>query len=72
VAIAPDLVSLNVGVQVMNALMLPLVVGMLIALAHRALPEAHRLKGRYLWVVITVTSVICVLGVIGGIGGVLG
>ena len=52
--------------------MLPLVVGMLIALAHRALPEAHRLKGRYLWVVITVTSVICVLGVIGGIGGVLG
>lgn len=72
VAIAPDLVSLNVGVQVMNALMLPLVVGMLIALANRALPEAHRLKGAYLWVVVAVTAVICVLGVIGGVGGVMG
>ena len=45
VAVWPNLVSLNVGVQVMNALMLPLVLGFLIALAVKALPRAHRLRG---------------------------
>jgi len=72
VAVAPDLVSLNVGVQVMNALMLPLVLGMLIALANRALPGKHRLQGWYLWLVIAVATLTCTLGVIGGVGGVLG
>jgi Mn2+/Fe2+ NRAMP family transporter len=43
VAMAPDLVSLNVAVQVMNAFMLPVVLGFLIALAVKALPAAHRL-----------------------------
>jgi Mn2+/Fe2+ NRAMP family transporter len=71
VAIAPNLVSLNVGVQVMNALMLPLVLGMLIALANKALPGPHRLHGRYLWVVIAVAAITCALGLIGGIGGVI-
>ena len=37
----------NVGVQVMNALLLPLVLGFLIALARRALPRSHRLRGTY-------------------------
>jgi len=69
---APDLVSLNVGVQVMNALLLPLVVGFLIALACRTLPPARRLRGWYLWLVIAVTAVTCALGVWGGMGGVLG
>ncbi len=69
VAIAPDLVSLNVDVQVMNALMLPLVLGMLIALANRALPGPHRLRGWYLWLVIAVSGVTCALGVVGGVGG---
>ena len=39
VAVWPNLVSLNVGVQVMNALLLPLVLGFLIALAVKALPR---------------------------------
>ena len=43
----PNLVSLNVAVQVMNALLLPLVLGFLIALAIYALPEPHRLRGFY-------------------------
>ncbi len=38
VALWPDLVALNIGVQVMNALMLPVVLGLLIALAVKALP----------------------------------
>ena len=69
VAVWPDLVSLNVGVQVMNALMLPLVLGFLIALAVRALPHAHRLRGVYLWVVVIVSFVTCALGVVGGFAG---
>ncbi|HET9018310.1 MAG TPA: divalent metal cation transporter [Acetobacteraceae bacterium] len=69
VGLVPDLVSLNLGVQVMNALLLPLVLGFLVLLAIRALPAAHRLRGGYLWVVGSVVSVTCALGVWGGIGG---
>jgi hypothetical protein len=65
----PDLVSLNVAVQVMNAFMLPLVLGFLIALAVRALPGAYRLRGVYLWVVLVVAAVTCALGVFGGLSG---
>jgi Mn2+/Fe2+ NRAMP family transporter len=71
VGIAPDLVSLNVAVQVMNALMLPLVLGFLIALAVRALPPERRLRGWYLWLVLAITAICCAFGVIGGIGGLL-
>jgi NRAMP (natural resistance-associated macrophage protein)-like metal ion transporter len=69
VAVWPDLVSLNVGVQVMNALMLPIVLGFLIALAVRTLPRAHRLRGPYLWVVLAVSALTCALGVFGGLSG---
>jgi Mn2+/Fe2+ NRAMP family transporter len=65
----PDLVSLNVGVQVMNALLLPLVLGFLIALAVKALPRPYRLRGPYLWVVSAVSAVTCALGVFGGLSG---
>ena len=51
VGVAPDLVSLNVGVQVMNALLLPLVLGFLVLLAMRALPPSVRLRGAYRLVV---------------------
>jgi NRAMP (natural resistance-associated macrophage protein)-like metal ion transporter len=69
VAIWPDLVSLNVGVQIMNALMLPLVLGFLIALAVRALPAEHRLRGWYFWVVSVVVGLTTLLGVFGGFSG---
>ena len=69
VAVWPNLVSLNVAVQVMNAFMLPLVLGFLIALAIKALPGAYRLRGAYLWVVVTVATVTCALGVFGGLSG---
>lgn len=70
VAKVPDLVSLNVAVEVMNALMLPLVLGFLVALATRALPEEHRLRGSYRWIVIGLSSLIAVLGVYGGVSGI--
>ncbi len=69
VGIVPDLVSLNVGVQVMNALLLPLVLGFLVLLAVRALPPSVRLRGAYLRLVVVVCALTCALGVWGGIGG---
>ena len=65
----PDLVALNVGVQVMNALLLPVVLGFLIALSRRALPPAWRLRGWYYGLVLAVAAVTCVLGVFGGFSG---
>ncbi|MGH8318807.1 MAG: NRAMP family divalent metal transporter [Steroidobacteraceae bacterium] len=65
----PDLVALNIGVQVMNALMLPLVLGFLVLLAFKALPAEHRLKGAYAWLVVTVSVLTAGLGVYGGITG---
>ena len=67
VALVPDLVALAVGVEVMNALMLPLVLGLLVALAMRALPPAHRLRGVYAVVVIAVVVLTSLLGVYGGL-----
>ncbi len=69
VAVWPNLVSLNVGVQVMNALLLPLVLGFLIALAIFGLPGERRLRGWYMWVVIVVAGLTTALGVFGGFSG---
>ena len=71
VGFAPNLVSLNVGVQVMNALLLPLVLGFLIRLAMVTLPPRYRLQGWYFWVVLIVCAMTCVLGVYGGLSGIL-
>jgi NRAMP (natural resistance-associated macrophage protein)-like metal ion transporter len=70
VAVVPNLVSLNVAVEVMNALMLPIVLGFLIALAIRALPSEHRLRGIYRWVVIGISTLTAGLGIYAGISGI--
>jgi len=54
---------------VMNALLLPLVLGFLVALSVWALPPAVRLRGWYLWVVIAVLTATTALGVFGGFSG---
>jgi Mn2+/Fe2+ NRAMP family transporter len=69
VGLWPDLVSLNVAIQVMNALLLPVVLGFLIMLARRALPRAQRLAGPAYAVVLTVALLTCLLGVFGGFSG---
>jgi Mn2+/Fe2+ NRAMP family transporter len=69
VDLAPNLVALNIGVEVMNALMLPIVLGFLVLLAFRALPPEHRLKGPYAWLVVAVSILTAGLGVYGGITG---
>jgi Mn2+/Fe2+ NRAMP family transporter len=70
VGVWPDLVSLNVAVQVMNAFMLPVVLGFVIALAVKTLPGPYRPRGVYLWVVVIVAVVTGALGVFGGLSGV--
>jgi Mn2+/Fe2+ NRAMP family transporter len=66
-----NLVSLSVGVQVMNALLLPIVLGFLFLLARR-LPERHRLKGAYAAIVGVVMLATVVFGVYSGIAGLWG
>jgi NRAMP (natural resistance-associated macrophage protein)-like metal ion transporter len=71
VGIAPNLVSLNIAVEVMNALMLPLVLGFLVLLAMKALPPERRLRGVYGWIVIGVSALTASLAVYGGLSGAL-
>ncbi len=54
-----NLVSLSVGVEVMNALLLPIVLGFLYILARKTLPEKYQLKNGYavfVGIILTVTS----------------
>ncbi|MDX2164564.1 MAG: divalent metal cation transporter [Gammaproteobacteria bacterium] len=54
-----NLVSLSVAVEVMNALLLPIVLGFLYILARKTLPEKYQLKGKYAvfcGILLTVTS----------------
>jgi Mn2+/Fe2+ NRAMP family transporter len=62
-----DLVSLNIGAQVLNALLMPLVIGFLVALAATALPEPFRLRGARLAIVVAITAAVSALGVFGGV-----
>ena len=63
-----NLVTLSVGVQVMNAMLLPIVLGFLFLLA-RKLPEAYRIKGWYAWLVGGLMLVTTVLGLYAGVTG---
>jgi NRAMP (natural resistance-associated macrophage protein)-like metal ion transporter len=66
-----NLVSLSVGVQVMNALLLPIVLGFLYLLARR-LPKPHRLQGGYAVIVAIVIAASILFGVYSGISGLWG
>ncbi|WP_246686371.1 MULTISPECIES: divalent metal cation transporter [unclassified Methylobacterium] len=71
VQLVPNLVALNVAVEVMNALLLPLALGFLILLATRALPPDRRVEGTYKWVVYVVsglTIAFAMVGVLDGVG----
>lgn len=57
------LVKLAISVEVMNALLLPLVLGFLIALAFRVLPEGYRLSRVEKVAVIVISGLVMLLGV---------
>lgn len=65
----PDLVALNVAVEVMNALLLPLVLGFLLYLAARVLPHPHRLRGIHLYVATGTCGLTSLVAVWCGISG---
>ncbi|MFZ1964864.1 MAG: divalent metal cation transporter [Roseiarcus sp.] len=71
VGFAPDLVWLNIAAQVLNAFLMPLVIGFLVALAVTALPASLRPRGLYLWVLIGVSAVVIAVGLTGGVAGLM-
>jgi Mn2+/Fe2+ NRAMP family transporter len=64
-----NLVNLSVAVEVMNALLLPIVLGFLFLLAIKALPEPHRLRGGYAWFVGIILGLTALFGLYAGIAG---
>jgi Mn2+/Fe2+ NRAMP family transporter len=72
VGFALDLVWLNIAAQVLNALLLPLVIGLLLALAVKTLPEATRPRGAYLWILIAISISVMAVGVFGAASGLFG
>jgi Mn2+/Fe2+ NRAMP family transporter len=68
---ASDLVWLNIAAQVLNALLMPLAIGFLVALAATVLPEPCRLVGWRLRLLVGVSAAVCALGVFGGLQAVL-
>jgi Mn2+/Fe2+ NRAMP family transporter len=71
VGLAPDLVWLTIAAQVLNAFLMPLTIGFLVALAVTALPEALRPRGVYLWALIGVSTIVSAIGLYGGVAGAL-
>jgi NRAMP (natural resistance-associated macrophage protein)-like metal ion transporter len=72
VASGANLVALSVGVQVLNAALLPIVLGFLFALATRALPERYRLKGGRAVLVGVTMALTAGLGVYAAVAGIFG
>lgn len=69
VASGINLVHLSVGVNVMNALLLPIVLGFLFLLARKALPKEYRLRGFYGWLVLIVLAATALFGLYAGLVG---
>jgi len=65
--LASSLVWLNIAAQVLNAFLMPLVIGFLVALAVKALPEPYRLKGWRLGLIVAISALVSAVGVFGGL-----
>lgn len=66
-----NLVNLSVAIEVMNALLLPIVLGFLYLLALKALPQPYRLQGWYAVAVGIILFVTSGFGLVTGIFGML-
>ncbi len=69
--LAPDLIWLTIAAQVLNAFLLPLVIGLLVALAVTMLPATIRPRGVYLGALIAVCVLVIAMGLFGGVFGLL-
>jgi hypothetical protein len=50
---------------------MPVVIGFLVALGVKALPEPLRVRGAYLWALIVISVVVSAVGVYGGVAGLM-
>jgi Mn2+/Fe2+ NRAMP family transporter len=66
------LVSLSVAVEVLNALLLPIVLGFLYQLARRALPPEYRLRGWYAGLVGFIILITAAFGLYAAVSGIVG
>lgn len=57
-----NLVSLSITVEVMNALLLPIVLGFLLLLEAKVLPSKYRMHGWYKWIVTSCCLLVMVFG----------
>lgn len=62
VLVAPNLVNLSVDVEVLNACLLPIVLGFLLALERRALPAELRMRGFHRLATYVLTIIVIVFG----------
>lgn len=69
VLLVSNLVWLSIGMQVLNALLLPIVVTLLVIIAATALPESARIDGWRLWLVTSIVLVVATAGLIGAWAG---
>jgi len=71
VASGINLVNLSVGIEVLNAILLPIVLGFLYLLARRTLPDPYRLKGWYATLVFILLAATSLFGLIAGVWGLI-
>ena len=71
VGVAHDLVWVNIATQVANALLFPLIVGLLIALAAGALAPPLRLRGPRLAIMVFLAASVAAIGVVGAVAAFL-
>jgi Mn2+/Fe2+ NRAMP family transporter len=64
-----DLVWLSIGMQVLNAILLPVVVSLLVIIAATILPEGARIRGLRLWFTGGLVGLVAVAGLIGAVAG---
>lgn len=62
-----NLIRLDIDTEVMNALLLPIVLGFLLLLEAKVLPSEWRMKGFYRWLVTGIAGVIMLFGLYMGI-----
>lgn len=62
-----NLITLIIDVEVMNAILLPIVLGFLLVLEARVLPEQYRMKGIYKYVVWSLSAVVMLFGLYMGV-----
>ena len=62
VLMTPNLVNLAVNVEVLNAMLLPIVLGFLLALEARVLPPEDRIRGYHRTWVWASSAIVCGLG----------